>query len=81
MYGITCVYRIPCECGLVYIGETGRNLSKRPKEHKTNCEKPELDKSALAKYRDAGTRGAGGATAPLALQQEGQGGQRCPFSL
>jgi hypothetical protein len=21
------VYRIPCECGLVYIGETGRNLS------------------------------------------------------
>ena len=31
--------------------------------------------------RDAGTRGAGGATAPLALQQEGQGGQRCPFSL
>ncbi len=30
--------------------------------------------------RDAGTRGARGATAPLALQQEGQGGQRCPFS-
>ena len=27
------VYRIPCECGLVYIGETGRNLSKRLKEH------------------------------------------------
>ena len=23
------VYRIPCECGLVYIGETGRNLSLR----------------------------------------------------
>ena len=31
------VYRIPCECGLVYIGETGRNLSLRLKEHKTNC--------------------------------------------
>ena len=29
------VYRIPCECGLVYIGETGRNLSLRLKEHKT----------------------------------------------
>ena len=42
------VYRIPCECGLVYIGETGRNLSKRLKEHKTNCEKAELDKSAVA---------------------------------
>ncbi len=44
------VYRIPCECGLVYIGETGRNLSKRLKEHKTNCEEAELDKSAVAKH-------------------------------
>ena len=43
------VYRIPCECGLVYIGETGQNLSVRLKEHKTNCEKPEQDKSAVAK--------------------------------
>ena len=25
------VYRIPCECGLVYIDETGRNLSLRLK--------------------------------------------------
>ena len=37
------MYRIPCECGLVYIGETGRNLSLRLKEHKTNCEKAELE--------------------------------------
>ncbi len=44
------VYRIPCECGLVYIGETGRNLSRRLKEHKTNCEKAELDKSAVTKH-------------------------------
>ena len=44
------VYRIPCECGLVYIGETGRNLSVRLKEHKTNCEKAEQDKSAVAKH-------------------------------
>ena len=28
--------------------------------------------------RDAGT---GGAAAPVALYQEGQGGQRCPFNL
>jgi hypothetical protein len=35
------VYRIPYECGLVYIGETGRN--------KTNCEKSEQDKSAVGK--------------------------------
>ena len=44
------VYRIPCECGLVYIGETGRNLSLRLKEHKTNCEKAELEISAVAKH-------------------------------
>ena len=44
------VYRIPCECGLVYIGETGRNLSLCLKEHKTNCEKAELEKSAVAKH-------------------------------
>ena len=44
------MYRIPCECGLVYIGETGRNLSLRLKEHKTNCEKAELEKSAVAKH-------------------------------
>ena len=33
--------------------------------------------------RDAGTGGgeAGGAAAPVALYQEGQGGQRCPFTL
>jgi len=27
------VYRIPCECGKVYIGETGRSMQKRIKEH------------------------------------------------
>ena len=44
------VYRIPCECGLVYIGETGRSLSLCLKKHKTNCEKVELEKSAVAKH-------------------------------
>ena len=27
------VYRISCECGKVYIGETGRSMQKRIKEH------------------------------------------------
>jgi len=27
------VYRIPCECGKVYIGETGRSMQERIKEH------------------------------------------------
>ena len=33
-----------------YIGQTGRNLSLRLKEHKTNCEKCQLEKSAVAKH-------------------------------
>ena len=28
------VYSIPCECGSLYIGETGRTLKKRLMEHK-----------------------------------------------
>jgi hypothetical protein len=37
----------------------------------------------MFKTRDAGIGGggAGGAAAPVALYQEGQGGQRCPFNL
>ena len=27
------VYKIPCECGKVYIGETGRAMQDRIKEH------------------------------------------------
>ena len=27
------VYRIPCECGKVYVGETGRSMHERIKEH------------------------------------------------
>ncbi len=44
------VYRIPCTCGKVYIGETGRNLKLRQKEHNDCCAKCQVDKSALAKH-------------------------------
>ena len=44
------VYRIPCTCGKVYIGETGRNLKVRQKVHKDCCLKCQSDKSALAKH-------------------------------
>ena len=27
------VYKIPCECGKVYVGETGRSMHERIKEH------------------------------------------------
>ena len=39
-------------------------------------------KNLFTDVRDAGTGGgAGGAAAPVALYQEGQGGKRCPFNL
>lgn len=44
------VYRIPCECGKVYIGETGRNVSTRIKEHQAHGRLGHLDKSAIIKH-------------------------------
>ena len=44
------VYRISCECFLVNIGETGRNLSTHLKEYKTKCRKSKLNKSAVAHH-------------------------------
>ena len=41
-------YHIPCTCGKVYNGETGRNLKVSPKEHKDCCLKCQRNKSALA---------------------------------
>ena len=29
------IYRIPCECGTVYIGQSGRSIDLRIKEHDT----------------------------------------------
>nr|XP_054760972.1 uncharacterized protein LOC129267271 [Lytechinus pictus] len=44
------VYRIACSCGKVYIGETGRNLTTRLKEHQNSYNKWECEKSAIAKH-------------------------------
>jgi hypothetical protein len=44
------VYRVPCECGLVYIGQTGRCIAIRVKEHQRNIRLMQLDKSALAEH-------------------------------
>ena len=44
------VYRIPCSCGEVYIGETVRRLETRVKEHRDACQKGALEKSALAEH-------------------------------
>lgn len=44
------VYQIPCECGLVYIGQTKKALSERLKQHKYHekCKNSKL--SAVAKH-------------------------------
>ena len=44
-----CVYKINCDCGSSYIGETGRPFNLRLKEHITSVDK--LDqKSALSEH-------------------------------
>jgi predicted GIY-YIG superfamily endonuclease len=45
-----CIYNIPCECGRSYVGETGRPLSVRIREHKLNLKNGLLDKSKLAQH-------------------------------
>jgi hypothetical protein len=42
------VYRIPCECGRVYIGRTGRSVDIRIKEHQRHIRLDHPDKSAVA---------------------------------
>ncbi|XP_033629703.1 uncharacterized protein LOC117291844 [Asterias rubens] len=44
------VYRIPCECGKVYVVETGRNLPTRLKEHRAHRRRGDFDKSAIVKH-------------------------------
>ncbi|XP_022111524.1 uncharacterized protein LOC110990735 [Acanthaster planci] len=44
------VYRIPCECGKVYIGETGRGLTTRLNEHRAHGRWGDLEKSAIIKH-------------------------------
>ena len=44
------VYKIPCKCGKVYIGETGRSFNTRIKEHKVCQRLGDGDKSAIVKH-------------------------------
>ena len=44
------VYRIPCSCGQVYIGETKRRLETRLMEHRDACERGMMEKSAVAEH-------------------------------
>src|SRR5436190_15829359 len=44
------VYKIPCVCGKVYIGETGRKISTRIKEHQRYTKYGHFTQSALAEH-------------------------------
>jgi hypothetical protein len=44
------VYRSPCECGRVYIGQTGRSVDIRLKEHQRHIRLVHPDKSAVAEH-------------------------------
>jgi hypothetical protein len=43
---------VPCKCGQVYIGQTGRSIETRVKKHQRHIhlEHLDLDKSAVAKH-------------------------------
>jgi hypothetical protein len=43
-------YRIPCECGRVYIGQTGRSVDVCLREHQRHIRLEHLDKSAVAEH-------------------------------
>ena len=44
------VYRIPCECGKVYIGETGRPMQDRIKEHDRDIRFAGTETSAVSEH-------------------------------
>ena len=44
------IYKIPCECGKVYIGQTGRSIQLRIKEHETHIRLVQPEKSAVAEH-------------------------------
>jgi predicted GIY-YIG superfamily endonuclease len=44
------VYSIPCECGSVYIGQSGRTISTRIVEHSRHIRLDQPEKSAVAEH-------------------------------
>jgi len=44
------IYRIPCECGTVYIGHSGWSIHLRIKEHERHIRLAQPDKSAVAEH-------------------------------
>lgn len=44
------IYNIPCSCGSNYIGQTGRSIELRLREHKGDCKHKRITKSAVAEH-------------------------------
>jgi hypothetical protein len=44
------IYSIPCECGKVYIGQSGRSIQIRIKEHERHIRLAQTEKSAITEY-------------------------------
>ena len=44
------MYSIPCECGRVYIGQSGRSIQLRIEEHNRHIRLAQPDKSAVAEH-------------------------------
>ena len=44
------VYRIPCECGKIYIGESGRSMHERIKEHDRDIQLARTQTSAVSEH-------------------------------
>ena len=44
------IYSIPCSCGKIYIGETGRAIKIRIKEHCADIRHERIKKSAISKH-------------------------------
>jgi hypothetical protein len=44
------VYNVHCECGQVYIGQTGRSIETRVKEHQLHICLQQPDKSAVTEH-------------------------------
>jgi hypothetical protein len=44
------VYHIPCECGKIYISQTGRSIEARCKEHTRHIRLNQLEKSVVVEH-------------------------------
>jgi hypothetical protein len=44
------IYRIPCECGKVYVGQTGRTIEETLKEHRRHVRLNQPQRSTVAEH-------------------------------